>query len=145
MNINLFKSNSRVVNYAIALVLLHLPVLLIHGAAHGGESVIPSLVDTVFIVSVIWTAPLVSVVLLKRQRWQLGSMLFLAAMLGSLVFGVSNHFMMPGPDNVASVPAGFWQAFFQISALLLAIMEAIGTLLGVQLVWFSLRRTSLVA
>jgi hypothetical protein len=142
---NIFKSNPKVVNYAIVLVLLHAVVLLIHGVAHVGENVIPSPLDGVFILVVIWIAPFAAIALLKGQRWQLGSLLYLAAMVAALVYEVYYHFILPGPDNIAFVSAGFWQAIFQVSVVLSAIMELVGTFLGLELLWLSLTRKSLAA
>jgi hypothetical protein len=142
---NIFKSNPKVVNYAVALVLLHAVVLLVHGAVHVGEAVIPSPLDGIFIVVVIWIAPFAAIALLKGRRWQLGSLLYVAAMVAALVYEVYYHFVLPGPDNIAFVAAGFWQPVFQISVVLSAIMEVAGTLVGLELLWLSLTRKSLVA
>ncbi len=76
------------------------------------------------------TAPLVALGLLwGRLRW-LGGLLLFSSMLAALLFGVIFHYVLPGPDHVASVPAGPWQLPFQLSAVLLALSEAIGAAVG---------------
>ncbi len=132
--------NSKLVGYATAIVVLHTLVTLVHGAAHVSESVYGSVLDTIFIVVVIWFAPIAAILLLRMRRWQMGSIILLVAMAGSLLYGVYNHFILPGPDNVVSFPAGPWQGYFQITAVLLAIIEAAGTLLGLALVLRNLTR-----
>ena len=132
--------NSKLVSYATAIVVLHTLVTLVHGAAHVSESVYGSVLDTIFIVVVIWFAPIGAILLLQMRRWQMGSVILLVAMAGSLLYGVYNHFILPGPDNVVSFPAGVWQGYFQVTAVLLAIIEAAGTLLGLALVLRNLTR-----
>jgi hypothetical protein len=51
-------------------------------------------------------------------------------MPGSLLFGLVNHFMVPGADNVAQVMPGVWQTSFLITSILVAISEAVGTAIG---------------
>jgi hypothetical protein len=51
-------------------------------------------------------------------------------MLGSLLFGLVNHFIVPGADNIAQVMPGVWQTSFLITSILLAISEAVGTAIG---------------
>lgn len=87
---------------------------------------------------VILVAPLVALFWLSRSlRW--GAGLLAVAMAGSLIFGLVNHFLLPGTDNVAGV-TGMWRWPFEISAYLLALLEAIGTLLGIWL--FAVTRPS---
>src|SRR5690349_10341879 len=108
---------STITRYATAIVLLHTLITIIHGAAHLGEMVIGSVADNVFIVGVIWLAPLVAIALLRMGRWQAGSVMLTVAMAGSLIYGIYNHFIVPSPDNVVSFPAGSWQLPFQITAV----------------------------
>jgi len=59
-------------------------------------------------------------------------------MLAALLFGVMFHYVLPGPDHVAYVPAGPWQLLFQVATGLLALREAIGAVVG----WLVLYRLS---
>jgi hypothetical protein len=56
-------------------------------------------------------------------------------MLGSLLFGMWYHFLLPGPDNIASLSAGIWQLPFRITAFSLALIEAAGTIAGAWLLF----------
>lgn len=59
------------------------------------------------------------------------------ALFGSLVFGAWNHFVVSGPDHVAEVAEGAMGHLFQVTAVLLALIEAGGAWLG--MVWFRRR------
>src|SRR5258708_24501176 len=133
MTMNSTTPNSKLVSYATALVVLHTLVTLVHGAANVSESVYGSVLDTIFIVVVIWFAPIGAILLLQMRRWQLGSIILLVAMAGSLLYGMYNHFILPGPDNVVSFPAGVWQGYFQVTAVLLSGLEDLGTIFLVEL------------
>src|SRR5260221_507337 len=124
MTMNSTTPNSKLVSYATAIVVLHTLVTLVHGAAHVSESVYGSVLDTIFIVVVIWFAPIGAILLLQMRRWQMGSIILLVAMAGSLLYGVYNHFILPGPDNVVSFPAGVWQGYFQATAVHLCRIAA---------------------
>ena len=51
-------------------------------------------------------------------------------MAGALVFGLGNHFIIAGEDHVAHVAAE-WRTLFGVTAVLLVITEAAGTIVGV--------------
>lgn len=60
-------------------------------------------------------------------------MVITAAMLASLVFGVTNHFITDTPDNIAHASAGAWAAPFEITAVGVAVLKLLGTALGAAL------------
>jgi hypothetical protein len=114
----------------VTVVLVHAALSLPHGIAHVAERIGLPAAANAFVAIVIVTAPLVALgLLLRRHRW-LGGLLLLTSMLAALVFGVVFHYVLPGPDHVASVPAGSWQLLFQLTAGLLALCEAIGAVVG---------------
>jgi hypothetical protein len=121
-------------------VLIHLVVAAVHGSAHGGAHVALTPVALAFVIVVIQIAPLVGV-WLSRSRPLGGAWLFTASMAGALVFGVVNHFVLPGSDNVGRVDAQ-WRALFASTAALLALIEASGTIVGVVAVRRYARRVS---
>jgi len=51
-------------------------------------------------------------------------------MFGSLVFGGYYHFIAAGPDNVAELGHHTWTFPFQLSAVLLGVVEAAGAAIG---------------
>jgi len=79
---------------------------------------------------VIYAAPVVAAVLLWTRYPLAGAWLLAAAMAGSFVFGLVFHFLVSGPDNVFTLPPGTWRTTFQVTAVLLLMLEMIGTLIG---------------
>ncbi len=117
---------------------VHLALSLLHAVAHFGGNVNLPLLGDLYVFVVILIAPLVALFWLSRSlRW--GGGLLALAMAGSLIFGLLNHFVLPGIDNVAHV-SGIWHTPFEISAYLLALLETAGTLLGLWI--FAATRTS---
>src|SRR4029077_5082074 len=79
---------------------------------------------TLFVYIVILAGPLAGLAL-SRWRPQAGAALVALTMTGALVFGVVNHFIIPGSDHVTHV-AREWQSLFAATAALLALLEAAG-------------------
>jgi uncharacterized membrane protein YbjE (DUF340 family) len=65
---------------------------------------------------------------------RLGARLIAVTMTGALVFGLVNHFVIPGPDHVAHVVASS-RGWFETTAALLVITEAAGAWLGMAYGW----------
>lgn len=113
----------------IAVVLLHLLVNIAHAAAHTNLHIEMNAWQSVYILLVILVLPLVSAVMVwKRSR--LGFPLLLGSMVGSLLFGGYYHFIAAGADNVASLAPHAWALPFQVTAVLLALTEAAGVVVG---------------
>jgi hypothetical protein len=110
-------------------VLSHLAVSIIHGAAHTGAHVGLSQAQSTFVVVVILIGPLIGLVLTWSAR-QLGNWIVAITMAGSFIFGLVNHFLIQGDDHVLHVDPQ-WRALFAASALLLAGIELIGSSLAV--------------
>ncbi|HYG79598.1 MAG TPA: hypothetical protein VD861_04380 [Pyrinomonadaceae bacterium] len=113
---------------ALALVGFHFLVVVLHSVAHEVLSVKATPAQLAFIVPVIILAPVAAgFMLLKSARG--GTMLLLASMLGSFVFGLYYHFIADTIDHVAHVsrlqPA-LWSGMFQVTAYLLAASEILG-------------------
>jgi hypothetical protein len=117
---------------AVVIVLLDLAVNAIHALAHSGANIWLSFLGNAFVVVVILVGPLVSLFLLHTARlaW-LGALLLFLSMLGACLFGAWNHFLLPGSDNIGHVPPGVWQQPFQVTAVLLTILQAAGTGIGI--------------
>lgn len=121
------------------LICLHGLAVVLHGIAHGGVNVLPALASGVFIGIVIYIAPLVALYLLYTSQFRWGILLLLLSMLGSLIFGLGEHFLLPGPGNIATTPPGIWQFPFRLTAILLALIEASGAIAGAWLLFASRR------
>src|SRR5215813_5009459 len=110
----------------ITIVVLHLAISFVHGAAHSGASIALGLAASLFVYTVILAGPIVGLLIgLRRQR--LGASLVAYAMTGALVFGVVNHFIIQGSDHVTHVPEA-WRTSFTVTAVLIALLEAAGAL-----------------
>jgi hypothetical protein len=128
-----FSGNVKVARYAILLILIHALVAALHGAAHVRLYVQLSLSQNIFVVVVITVLPLVAGLLIWKKRNLSGAGVLLCSMTGALFFGVYNHFVSSSPDHVSHVavmsPAE-WVIVFQVTALLLVLIEASGCLIG---------------
>ena len=119
-------------------VLAHLAVSLVHGGAHQGAHVPLSPGGTIFVYVVILAGPLAGVAVALRAP-RTGAWIVAVSMIGALVFGLVNHFVIDGPDHVAHVAAD-WRPLFSWTAVLLAVSEAAGVAVGV---WASRQGRSL--
>lgn len=111
---------------ALSLVLVHFAVLVIHGASHAHLSLGASAWQKAFIGGIIFAAPLIATVLLWTRMRELGVLLLGLSLTGSLVFGVSYHFLIAGQDNVRGQCHSPWGLAFQATAILLAMIEVAG-------------------
>ena len=87
---------------------------------------------------IISIAPVVALIMIWTRYPNAGLWLMLLSMFGSFVFGCYHHFIELGTDNVSLIPAGDWRLAFQITAVLLAFIEAAGCILSI----FALRTFS---
>jgi hypothetical protein len=112
-------------------VIAHLAIAFLHGAAHAQAHVPMSRSANLFVVVVILAGPMMGLAWALRSR-RLGAWLIGLTMAASLVFGVGNHFVLATPDHVSHVDPQ-WQPLFAATAVLLAIMEALGSVLAVRI------------
>ncbi len=110
------------------LVLGHLIATFLHGAAHMGAHVATTPLQSAFILSVIEIGPVAGLALALR-RPTAGAWVIALTMAGALVFGILNHFVIPGADRVDAV-SGPWRGSFAASAGVLAVIEAAGAAAG---------------
>ena len=118
------------IKFAAMIVWLHASVVVLHGLTHGETGVGLSLFGTAFVTGIVVLAPLLALLFL-RSRWQrAGALLLVLSMLGALIFGLWNHFLVPGADQVAEVPPGAWHLPFLVTSILLAVLELAGSGIG---------------
>lgn len=113
----------------ISLVILHAVVVTPHSIAHSLLHIDMNTWQNVYIMLVILLAPFVSLLLLWK-RWLPGFLVLALSMTGSFFFGMYYHFVASGPDNVTWVHTPPWSVTFQATAVLLAIVELAGALVG---------------
>jgi hypothetical protein len=121
---------NRAAGYGTAIVLVHLLVNIIHGEAHRILKIDLGPFRMMFVIAVILVGPLVAMVNLWISRRRFGLMLLALSMAGSLVFGLYDHFVASGPDNVTHQPHETWGSMFVLTAWLLLLTEAAGALFG---------------
>ena len=118
---------------SIAIIGLHAIVVMAHSAAHMSLNILMNGWQNAYIFVVIILLPLVAGYLIwKRAR--LGYLILFLSMLGALVFGGYYHFVLAGADNVSTVGhhvSRSWAQVFQVSAVLLALVEFAGVVVGV--------------
>ena len=114
-----------------ALVLVHLVVSIVHGAAHSAAHVPLSPAASLFVFGVIVAGPLVGLALAWPAE-RIGSWVIATTMAGAFVFGCVNHFVLAGPDHVSQV-AERWRPIFTATAVLLAAMEGLASALAIRI------------
>ena len=114
---------SRIIHLLVA---VHLVASGVHGWSHLHTGVPTTLVQNVFISTVIIAIPLLAAALIALRRLRLGYALLLLSMAGSLVFGIVFHFVADTPDSVVNV-CGAGARIFLVSAVFLALLEQMGT------------------
>jgi len=114
---------------AYLLVAVHVVASSLHGWSHLHAGVPTTLVQNVFISVVIVAIPPVAAALIARRRLRLGYALLLSSMVGSLLFGITFHFVVDTPDSVLNV-CGAGARMFLVSAVVLALVELVGTVWG---------------
>jgi hypothetical protein len=135
-----------IVRYAILVVLVHIIITGLHGIAHQQAGVSISDFQSAYVFLVTLAAPIAAAVIMlflnkpKIQRG--GAWLLLVSMLGSLLFGLVYHVLLPGSDNIFTVimhePLLDGAVFFTSTAILLVIVDGVGS-------WVGARATRMVA
>lgn len=126
------SGNSNAYRWLVAIVLAHLIISVVHGMAHTQAHVPLSRAANLFVFVVILAGPLVGLALTWPTA-RFGSWVIAGAMAASLVFGLVNHFVVASPDHVAHVDPQ-WRPLFATTAGLLAVTEALGTVLAIRVV-----------
>lgn len=116
--------------YTTLIVVLHFIVVGIHGFAHNIIPIPTSILQYLFIISIVTIAPIVAAVMLWRKSFDTGTALLFCSMLGALIFGAYNHFIIISPDHVSQIPPTSWGRVFQTTAVILSVSETLGVGFG---------------
>jgi glucan phosphoethanolaminetransferase (alkaline phosphatase superfamily) len=131
-----------IVKDAILVVLFHIIITGVHGIAHQQAGVSISDFQSVYVFLVTVAAPITAVMqFLNKQKIQRGgAWLLLVSMLGSLLFGLVYHILLPSSDNIFMVMqnSSLDSVVFTSTAILLVIVDGAGT-------WVGVRATRMVA
>jgi hypothetical protein len=121
-------------SWAIAVVLIHFVILVLHAIAHSRLGIPLSGTQELFVGVVVVALPLVAAFMLWKGDRRSGSAFLTASMAGALIFGVYFHFILPGPDHIGHpVTPGGAGDLFDETAIELMSLEALATLLGLGL------------
>lgn len=121
----------KVAQYGITIVILHAIAHGLHGLAHTQIPVPLSLLQSAFIVAVIFLAPILAATLLWTSFYRIGGWLLLSSMAGAILFGIYNHLLVISPDHVSQVSLTSWGLLFQVTASLTLIIDGFGCWIGV--------------
>ena len=126
------STHNRLWIWLAGVVIAHLAISLLHGAAHAQAHIPMSRPANLFVFVVILAGPLIGLAWMLRSR-RIGAWLIGTTMAASLVFGLVNHFVAATPDHVSHVDPR-WQPMFAVTAVLLALTEALGFGLAIPLI-----------
>lgn len=118
--------NGKIARSGTALVIVHTIINGLHGLAHVKIPVPLTLPQSLFVEIVILPIPIIAAILLWTEFYRLGSWLLLTAITGSLLFGTYYHFVAMSPDHVSEVSFTGWGLLFQVSAVLIFIVDGFG-------------------
>ena len=116
--------------YGTTIAIVHAIANGLHGLAHGSIPIPLSLLQALFVGIVIFLIPIVATILLWTQFDRIGSWLLLSSIAGSLLFGIYNHFIVMSPDHVSQVSFAGWGLLFQITAILILMVDGLGSGVG---------------
>ena len=122
----------KIAQYGTAIAVFHAIANGLHGLAHIKIPVALSLVQSLFVGVVIFPLPIIAAILLWTQFYRLGIWLLLGSIAGSFFFGLYNHFIVISPDHVSQVAFVGWGMLFQITAILILIVDGLGSWIGIQ-------------
>ena len=121
---------NRANRYVTVLVVVHLFINIVHGAAHQKLHVTLPPAGMLFVTTVILLCPLLALALLWTSQKRLGLFLLTVSMAASTVFGLYHHFLVRSADHVSAQPPGPAGILFVVTAYLLLLTEALGAILG---------------
>jgi len=120
--------------YATFVVLAHAGVVFWHLVLVA--KITPGLTDfqVLAATTAINLVPAIALVLLWTHSPRLGGLLLLLPLAVGLVIGGEEHFVTPGPLNVFHMAATPWVLPFQVTAVLLLVLEVFGCWIATQAV-----------
>jgi hypothetical protein len=121
----------KIAQYGTAIVVIHAIANGLHGLAHVEIPVPLSLIQSLFVGIVIFLIPIIAAILLWTQFYRIGSWLSIGSLTGSLLFGIYNHYIVISPDHFTQVSFAGWGMLFQVTALIIPIVDGLGCGVGV--------------
>ncbi len=129
------RDSARLNAFLWLIVLGHFLITIVHGAAHAAAAVPLTPAANLFVILVIVIGPLAGAAM--SRWWPVAAGWVVAAtMSGALVFGIVNHYVVAGPDQVSHVTGGS-RGLFAATAALVMMSETAGIGAGI---WYATRR-----
>jgi len=125
--------STRVSRYGTIFIVCHGCVSLLHEIAHRMLPVTLPLLKYAIAFAFLGVLPLIALLLLWTSYRRGGILLLLFSMAGSLLFAGYHHFVLHGADHILEAPQGAWRTVFQVTAVLLLVLEAFGCWLSFRL------------
>jgi len=124
----------RTARYATFVVLAHAAVVFWHLVLVA--KITPGLTELQVLAATtaINLVPAIALVLLWAHSPRLGGLLLLLPLAVGLVIGGEEHFVTPGPLNVFHMAPTPWVLPFQVTAVLLLVLEVLGCWIATQAV-----------
>lgn len=119
---------------------LHLVAQIAHGYSHNVANVNLTISQLVFIILIITILPWLAVVVAWKRSVTIGATLFALSMAASFLFGYVGHFVLDSPDLYLNVIGVYSGTFFH-TALVLALLEFNGLVIGVLLIGYGINRS----
>ena len=120
----------RFVKFATLLAVFHFVLVGIHGTVHQIIPIPLSPLQYLFVILIITIAPITAVILVNKGSFYAGTILLFGSMLGSLLFGIYNHFIAISPDHISQIPDTNLGEIFKVTAFMLAVSEAFGVIIS---------------
>jgi hypothetical protein len=120
------KTKMKMAQYGTTIIVIHEIINGLHGLAHTAIPIPLSLLQSWFVGTVIFPAPIITAILLWTYFYRIGYWLLLGSMAGSGLFGIYNHFIVISPDHVSHVAFVGWGWLFQVTAGIIPIVNGIG-------------------
>ncbi len=79
--------------------------------------------------------PVMGMVAFRSGHPKLSGSMLVVPLGVALVIGIFAHFLSGGTDNVFRMPPGDWRLSFQITAVSLTVLEALGCWIGLRMFW----------
>jgi TctA family transporter len=121
----------KIAQYGTAIAVIHGIINGLHGLAHVKIPIPLSLFQSLFVGIVIFLIPILAAILLWTKLYRIGNWLLIGSLTGSLLFGIYYHYIVISPDHFTQVSFAGWGMLFQVTALLIEIVDGLGCGVGI--------------
>ncbi|MDZ8224075.1 hypothetical protein [Nostoc sp. ChiVER01] len=116
----------KIAQYGIAIVVIHEIVNGLHGLAHIKIPAPLSLLQSSFVVLVIFLAAIIAAILLWTRFYRIGIWFLLNALIGSILVSTYIHLIAMSPAHISQVSWSGWGLLFYVTAILSLVIDGLG-------------------